>query len=104
MSPEAKAGGGDGSRKRRRRANKPGHFEVRVITPPQRSLGVHCLPTNPHCGEQIEVDGKDYVVSSVVVRYIREGGKYKRHHNSLEVQSTSRFFLNQMLESLLDES
>lgn len=34
-----------------------GQFEVKVITPPPRSLGVHVLPPDTHNGDQIEVDG-----------------------------------------------
>lgn len=44
---------------------------------------------------------QDYVVSSLVVRYQLVGGKYERDHNQLEVQQTSRYFLNQHLDHLL---
>ncbi len=36
----------------------PGTFEVRIVTPPPTSLGIHRLPPDTHNGDQIEVDGK----------------------------------------------
>ena len=59
---------------------------------------------NTHCEEVIEVDGKDYVVKSLVLKYRRERGKYIKDTYKLEVQTTSRYLLNQMLENLLEES
>lgn len=80
----------------------PGTFEVSIITPPPHSLGIHALPQNTHNGDQIEVNGSDYVVSSVVLQYKLVGGRYRREHNRLEVQQTGRYFLNMHLQSLLD--
>lgn len=35
-----------------------GTFEVRIVTPPPTSLGIHRFPPDTHNGDQIEVDGK----------------------------------------------
>ncbi|KAK9853098.1 hypothetical protein WJX84_005554, partial [Apatococcus fuscideae] len=45
-------------RSHRRRARQPGTFEVRIVTPPPTSLGIHRFPPDTHNGDQIEVDGK----------------------------------------------
>eukprot|EP00884_Botryococcus_braunii_P003615 jgi/Botrbrau1/13254/Bobra.0074s0003.1 len=95
------AAGGKNSRKK---AKRPGQFEVKVITPPPRSLGVHVLPPDTHNGDQIEVDGLDYVVSGVVLQYKLVRGRYEREHNRLEVQSTGRYITNAWLQHLMDSS
>jgi hypothetical protein len=40
-----------------------------VISPPQRTLGVHALPPDTHNGDLIEVEGHNYIVESVVLQY-----------------------------------
>ena len=40
-------GSSDGSEQTPRKMQ----FEVKVVTPPERSLGPHMLPKNTHCGE-----------------------------------------------------
>ncbi|KAL3147981.1 hypothetical protein ABBQ38_014276 [Trebouxia sp. C0009 RCD-2024] len=91
------ASGGKGHR---RRAGKPGLFEVKDVSPPPRVLGIHSLPPDTHNGDQIEVEGQDYVVDSVMFHYKLVGGKYQRDHNQLAVHSTSRFFLNKYLNQM----
>lgn len=91
------ASGGKGQR---RRAGKPGLFEVKDVSPPPRTLGIHSLPPDTHNGDQIEVEGQDYVVDSVILHYKLVGGKYQRDHNQLAVQSTSRYFLNKYLDHM----
>jgi len=76
-------------------------YEVKLITPPSKSLGTHSLPHNTHNGDKIEVDGESYIVSSVVLKYKRQGGRYVRNHNGLNVQSLSRFFVTRHLENML---
>ncbi|KAF8069411.1 hypothetical protein HT031_001526 [Scenedesmus sp. PABB004] len=107
------------------------------MTPPPKSLGIYALPPNTHNGEEIEIDGAGYVVTSLVLKYRASGGaraaraaragtgaaararrcadasaaararaqlhkgRYVRDHSRLEVQPTSRFFLNIMLDSLI---
>ncbi len=71
---------------------------VSVAPPKHNSLGVHELPPNTHNGDLIHVQGEDYVVSSVVLRYKLVGGRYQRDHNRLEVQQMGRFFTLQYLE------
>eukprot|EP01024_Parvocaulis_polyphysoides_P021608 TRINITY_DN2023_c0_g1_i2.p2 TRINITY_DN2023_c0_g1~~TRINITY_DN2023_c0_g1_i2.p2 ORF type:complete len:121 (-),score=3.22 TRINITY_DN2023_c0_g1_i2:276-638(-) len=93
---------GKSRRGKGRKAQTPGMFEVEEITPPKRSLGIHCFHPNTHCGEEIEVEGQGYVVSCVVLRYKLERGKYIRDHNKLEVQKTPRYFLNLMLNDLYE--
>ena len=53
---------------------------------------------NPSCLTQ------DFVVSSLIFQYKLVCGRYQRDHNRLDVQETSRFFLNLHLESLLEKS
>lgn len=84
-----------------RKAIQPGVFEVNVVSPPPRSLGIYALPPNTHNGEEIEVDGQGYVVTSLVLRYKLVKGKYVRDHNRLDVLPTGRYFLNLMLENLI---
>lgn len=86
---------------RSQRARAPGVYEVKVVSPPPRSLGVYALPPNTHNGDEIEVDGQGYVVTRVVLKYKLVSGKYVRDHNGLEVTPTSRFFLNLMLDGLV---
>lgn len=84
-----------------RKARQPGFFEVTVVTPPPRSLGIYALPPNTHNGEEIEIDGHGYVVTSLVLQYKLVKGKYVRDHHKLEVQPTGRYFLNIMLDTLI---
>ena len=63
--------------------NKPKKmlYEVKVVTPPERSLGPHMLPKNTHCGDTIELkNNKYYVVDRVCTHYRLEYGKYRRDH------------------------
>ncbi|GLC44090.1 hypothetical protein PLESTB_000930500 [Pleodorina starrii] len=84
-----------------KKARQPGLYEVRVVTPPPRSLGIYALPPNTQCGEEIDVEGSSYVVTTVVLQYKLRGGKYVRDHNRLDVQPTGRWLVNQMLEGLI---
>jgi len=80
-------------------------YEVKVVTPPPRSLGIHSLEPNTGCGDQVEVEGEGtFVVSRVVMKYRLEQGKYVKDHNRLEVQPTSRYFLNLMLDDIYQQS
>ncbi|KAG2451376.1 hypothetical protein HYH02_003978 [Chlamydomonas schloesseri] len=100
QSPNNKRGlkPGSGSGKK---AKQPGLYEVQVVTPPPRSLGIYALPPNTQCGEEIDVEGQGYVVTTVVLQYKLRGGKYVRDHNRLDVQPTGRWLVNQMLENLI---
>eukprot|EP00775_Hariotina_reticulata_P011627 gene11627-11771_t len=97
------SGGASGPRRSKpeRKARTPGLFEIKVVTPPPRSLGIYALPPNTHNGEQIEIDGQGYVVTSLVLKYKLVKGKYVRDHSRLEVLPTSRYFLNMMLDGLV---
>lgn len=92
---------GGGKRDGAKKARTPGLYEVRVVTPPPRSLGIYALPPNTACGEEIDVEGSSYVVTTVVLQYKLRGGKYVRDHNRLDVQPTGRWLVNQMLEGLI---
>lgn len=59
------------------------------------------LPPTTHNGDELELDGQSYVVTGLVLQYKLQRGKYVRHHSRLEVQKTGRFFLNQMLNNLI---
>lgn len=69
---------GGGKRDGAKKARTPGLYEVRVVTPPPRSLGIYALPPNTACGEEIDVEGSSYVVTTVVLQYKLRGGKYVR--------------------------
>ncbi|KAG2485848.1 hypothetical protein HYH03_015431 [Edaphochlamys debaryana] len=84
-----------------KKAKQPGLYEVRVVAPPPRSLGIYALPPNTQCGEQIDVEGSSYVVTTVVMQFKLRGGKYVREHNRLDVQPTGRWLVNQMLDNLI---
>ncbi len=47
---------------------------------------------------------QDFVVTSLVLQYKLVGGRYQRDHNRLEVQQTSRYFVNLYYDSLLEKS
>ncbi|GBF99668.1 hypothetical protein Rsub_12487 [Raphidocelis subcapitata] len=94
-------GGGGPKRQRARKPKQPGVFEVRLLTPPPRSLGVYELPPLTHNGEEVIIDGEGYVVQRLVLRYKLRGGKYHRDHNALEVTPTGRWITEQMLENLM---
>jgi len=85
-------------------AQEPGLFEVRVLSPPPRSLGIHSLPPNTHCGETIEVDGEWYIVAKLVCQYKLHGGRYVRDHHRLDVERSERWVMNRYLEGLLEKS
>ena len=108
----APPGGGAEAGGLRHRLGSPGtddgrnQFEVRVTTPPPRSLGIHALEDRADglvgCGEEIEVQGQSFVVDQVVKRYELRRGKYVRSHSRLDVQPSGRYFLNRQLEGLLE--
>jgi hypothetical protein len=95
------AGGSGPKRQRGRKPKAPGMFEVRVVTPPPRSLGVYELPPLTHTGEELVIDGEGYVVQRLVLQYKLKAGKYERDHNALEVTPTGRWFTEQMLQNLM---
>ncbi|CAL8463556.1 g3090 [Coccomyxa elongata] len=95
---------GSGSGQKRLRARRPGVFEVEKINPPPKSLGIHHLPVDTHNGDQITVEDEDFVVTGLVLKYKLVGGRYQRDHNRLEVQQTSRYFVNLYYDSLLEKS
>ncbi|KAJ7554171.1 hypothetical protein O6H91_06G129200 [Diphasiastrum complanatum] len=91
--------------KKKERGDREHHrYHVRVVTPPQRNLGIHCLPTNTQCGETIVVKGEQYIVSGVTYHYQLRRGKYEPSDKKLDVQSTGRYILNLFLENLLEKS
>lgn len=103
-SSNGSSGGGsrhNPKRHRNRKAKQPGIFEVRVTTPPPRSLGVYELPPLTHNGEEVVIDGEGYVVQRLVLHYKLKGGKYHRDHNALEVTPTGRYFTEMMLNNLM---
>lgn len=75
-----------------------------MITPPPRSLGVHLLEQNMQNGDTLNVDGEDYVVTTVVSQYRLSAGKYRKEHNRLDVQPLSRWLLNGYLTNILEGS
>lgn len=65
---------------------------------------------DPHCSPDKVPDlptvapVQDFVVTSLVLKYKLVGGRYQRDHNRLEVQQTSRYFVNLYYDSLLEKS
>eukprot|EP00740_Mantoniella_antarctica_P022333 CAMPEP_0198686076 /NCGR_PEP_ID=MMETSP1468-20131203/14459_1 /TAXON_ID=1461545 /ORGANISM="Mantoniella sp, Strain CCMP1436" /LENGTH=157 /DNA_ID=CAMNT_0044431943 /DNA_START=247 /DNA_END=716 /DNA_ORIENTATION=- len=80
---------------------KKQRYEVKVSTPPERSLGIHTLPKNVGCGETIEVLNRYFVVDRVNYHYKLEYGKYRRDASRLYVEEATRYLLNKHLNSLL---
>jgi len=75
-SSSGDSGSGNGpKRHRHRKAKQPGIFEVRVSTPPPRSLGVFELPPLTHTGDEVVIDGEGYVVQRLVLHYKLRGGE-----------------------------
>ncbi|XP_020111970.1 uncharacterized protein LOC109726644 isoform X4 [Ananas comosus] len=93
-------------RRKEKDRDRDQHFPFKVveITPPPKSLGVRCFPTNIHCGESVTIEGRAYTVSAVTHRYQLRKGKYEPSEKRLDVQSTGRYILNLYLENLLDKS
>jgi hypothetical protein len=48
------------------------------------------------------VEGSEYIVTSLVLHYKLQRGKYVRDHNKLKVQRTGRYLYNSFLTSLMD--
>mmetsp|Transcript_13794 Transcript_13794/g.24151 ORF Transcript_13794/g.24151 Transcript_13794/m.24151 type:complete len:161 (-) Transcript_13794:243-725(-) len=97
------SGGSSNSSKRvsARRARLPGLFEVKVCTPPPKSLGIYALPPLTHNGEEIDIEGQGYVVTATYVQMKLQKGQYVRDHSRLDVTPTGRWVLQQHLNSLL---
>eukprot|EP00892_Ulva_mutabilis_P000697 jgi/Ulvmu1/10628/UM066_0007.1 len=97
--------GRDGPGKRRRRqakASKPGLFEVVEVSPPPHSLGIHSLPPKTHNGDQLSIEGKEYVVTSLILQYKLQRGRYVRDHCKLQVLPTGRYFYNEFLSAMME--
>ncbi|KAJ7974632.1 Sushi, von Willebrand factor type A, EGF and pentraxin domain-containing protein 1 [Quillaja saponaria] len=92
-------------RKRDRERNRDNYpYKVVEITPPPRSLGIRCFPSNLQCGESVTIEGQTYTISAVTHRYQLRKGKYEPSEKRLDVLSTGRYILNLYLENLLEQS
>lgn len=98
--------GGDFDRERGKNKDKdiPQPYLIQVVTPPPRDLGLHCLPQNTQCGETIDIEGENFIVSGVTYRYRLAKGKYVPGEKRLDVQSTGRYLVNLYLDELLHKS
>ena len=94
--PAGSDNSGDGKKKR----TKEMTYEVRQVTPPQRSLGTHKFPSNTNCGDTIELRNRYFVVDKVSYHYSLQYGKYKRDDTRLYVQEATRYLLNKHLDAL----
>ena len=65
-------------------------LQVKVVSPPEVSLGIHQLPADTHNGDTISIKDQDFIVSSLTMRWRLEGGKYKRYHHRLDVVGVIR--------------
>jgi hypothetical protein len=60
------------------------NFSRRLPPPPQNTFN----------GDHIEVEGGNYIVQSVVLKYRLVRGKYRQDHKRVEVQQVGRFLYN----------
>ena len=72
------------------------------MSPPPKSLGAHALPPDTHNGDRIELDGTEYVVRGLVLRYRLVRGRYERDASVLEVSTQGRFLVERFLQGLLE--
>ena len=63
-----------------------------------------CAACAPVRADSLCAAMQDFVVTSLVLQYKLVGGRYQRDHNRLEVQQTSRYFVNLYYDSLLEKS
>ncbi|XP_044502856.1 uncharacterized protein LOC123223649 [Mangifera indica] len=91
-------------RKERSRDHNIYPYKVIEITPPPKSLGIRCFPSNLQCGESVTIEGQTYTISAVTHRYQLRKGKYEPSEKRLDVLSTGRYILNLYLENLLEQS
>ncbi|KAK3262049.1 hypothetical protein CYMTET_29079 [Cymbomonas tetramitiformis] len=80
----------------------PTTYEVRLVTPPPKSLGLHPLPYNTQNGEVVNVKGQEFVVCGVCYQYKLCRGKYRKDNTRLDVLTPSRYILNLHLDGLFD--
>ena len=57
-----------------------------------------------HESRCLQIDGEEYIVQSLVLRYKLQRGRYVRDHNKLEVLRAGRYLVNQYLSSMLAAS
>ncbi|KAJ6751580.1 hypothetical protein OIU85_002052 [Salix viminalis] len=62
-------------RKKERDRDHSYPYKVIEITPPPKSLGIRCFPTNLQCGESVTIEGQAYTISAVTYRYQLRKGK-----------------------------
>ncbi|KAL3720295.1 hypothetical protein ACJRO7_005172 [Eucalyptus globulus] len=91
-------------RKKDRERDSRHPYKVIEITPPPRSLGVRCFPSNLQCGESVTIEGQAYTISAVTHRYQLRKGKYEPSEKRLDVLSTGRYILNLYLDDLYEQS
>ncbi|TQE03033.1 hypothetical protein C1H46_011397 [Malus baccata] len=63
-------------RKREKNRDNYDPYKVIEITPPPKSLGVRCFPSNLHCGDSVTIEGQTYTISAVTHRYQLRKGKF----------------------------
>jgi len=90
------------AREDRSKQDRVDPYEVKLISPPAKSLGMHLLPHNTQCGETVEVQDQAYIVSRVTYVYKLSKGKYARSSTRLDVTATGRYIINRYLNDLLD--
>ncbi|XP_062151461.1 uncharacterized protein LOC133859899 [Alnus glutinosa] len=61
-------------RKKERNRDNYHPYKVIEITPPPKSLGIRCFPSNLQCGESVTIEDQTYTISAVTHRYqLRKG-------------------------------
>jgi hypothetical protein len=52
----------------------------------------------------VQIEGKEYVVTSLVLQYRLERGKYVRDHSKVKVLATGRYFYNEYLSAMMEKA
>eukprot|EP00239_Pterosperma_sp_CCMP1384_P002949 CAMPEP_0197849454 /NCGR_PEP_ID=MMETSP1438-20131217/12146_1 /TAXON_ID=1461541 /ORGANISM="Pterosperma sp., Strain CCMP1384" /LENGTH=144 /DNA_ID=CAMNT_0043462149 /DNA_START=81 /DNA_END=512 /DNA_ORIENTATION=- len=91
---------GKGRKDKQAKKDKMEAYDVVQVDPPPKPLGTHLFPKNTQCGEMLEVEDQQFMVSTVKYKYKLERGKYRRQNRQLDVQATGRYILNVFLDKL----
>lgn len=52
----------------------------------------------------LQIEGKEYIVTSLTLQYRLQKGKYVRDHSKLKVLATGRYLYNEYLSSMMDQA
>ena len=52
----------------------------------------------------MQIEGKEYVVTSLILQYRLERGKYVKDHSKVKVLATGRYFYNEYLSAMMEKA